>query len=284
MTTIATRVQAIQQIGMGKTKTINFAGLSAGAPTTAAAASGHITYGIQTNNVGTTYPGTLVSFPTVKLPTDNFRHLFTTFWSNNAAKSGYLGIFYKMGTVDFTASGNSFTPDAATFPVLRTNLFGANQALSLWPVLYVTTATTTTAPAFILQTSGAAAGYTSQTGGAVIGTKTFTLPSAATAIQSTYILRTEDDGTSGVQAINQINMTSSAAVGAGTIYGFEKLATLTQPFIINSVYDGLLGCLDLRNHTPAVATSGTATSFLGILTLGSGATQMYGQTVIARDS
>lgn len=280
--TIITRVGAIQQMALGRAQNLPTVMVTQATTTGAAAASGFISLGLTTNNIGTSYPGTLVNFPGVPSPANSFRNIWQ---SNNVSsvKSAWLVILYKIGTVDLTALGNGFTHDTATFPVTRTIYGAANTPVNLVPIIYVTTATTTTAPAFVLETLALGAGYVNQDGSNVIGTKTFTFPNVATAVQSCYILRIED-ADSGVRDITQINMTTPTTAGAATIYGMEKICPIITPIAGGTMYDGLLGGFGLKDMTPAIATSGTATSIYAIMTYGSAGATLMGYNVAVRST
>lgn len=241
-----------------------------GSLTTSNANSGAFTVGSQFNTLGTTTPGTLVGFPTPTGPSADISILMSGFSADvNAARGAYLAYFYKMGTINLAATGNQFTPDAATFPITRTQFGAATKPLTLLPLLYTTAALTVTAAAFQLQTSGGAAGYTNQSGSAVIGAKTFTYPSASATATSGFFLRLED-GDSGVQAINQVNVTTASTTGTATIYGIELIAPMGCLHLsMVSMYDGAFGGIGLQSLTPGIATSGTATSMLGSIILSS---------------
>lgn len=263
MANVTTRVQAIQQISAGKAQHLLGASLASGAITSGAAASGFFTISIASNALTTAYPGTLIN-PAGVVPTPgaDFREVFNTYNHATVNKSGFFVRLYLIGTLNLAATGNQFTHDAATFPVTRTIYGAATQAVNLIPVMYLTTATTVTAPQFILETVAVGNGYVNQVGTGVTGTKTFTCPAAATAVQSGFILRLEDTD-NAVQDITQINVTVAGSAGAANIYGME-IITPEICALINTatVSDKLLGGMGFGNLTPAVATSGTATSVL----------------------
>lgn len=279
--TISNRVAAIQQIAAGKAQHSPSVTLTSGAVTAGIASCGFFTLGLTASTIGTTYPNTLVSLPGVPSPSSPFRNLISTAFPAST-KGGWLARIYVIGTLNLTATGNQFTHHAATFPILRTKYGQANQPLNLVPLIYITTQTATTAPAFVLQTSSSGAGYVNQAGSNVVGSKTFTLPAAATAAQSLYLLRLED-GDSAVQDISQINVTSAGTAGTATIFGMEKLSPLIALTTINTVYDGLLGGLGLQDFTPGVATSGTASSYLVWIVTSASAT-MYGHSITGRNN
>lgn len=279
--TLTTRLQAIQQQALGRAVAIPIVTAATASITAATANNGFLNFSISPNLQGTTLPNTIVGFPFVNTPSARYRHIRTSFFP--ITRTGWLGIFYKIGTLVLTSTGNQFTHDGATFPVLRNNLFGANTPVRLRPLVYLTAATATTAPSFILKDSGGTAGYVDQDGNSVVGTKTFTFPAAATAIQSTYLLRLED-GDSSVQDITQIDVTAAGSAGSAVIYGFEEICKVGTNLSINTINEGLLGDLNLRDMTPAVATTGTATSFLGILGGGSDNSSYCGESIAVRET
>jgi hypothetical protein len=205
--------------------------------------------------------------------TDELRILSIQIAHNQNASNRQFafGNFYKLGTLNLAATGDQFTHDAATFPVLRTRLGQASQAVPLRPLVQITTACSVTAPIFILRTAAGAAGYVDEDGNSVIGTKTMTMPSVTTAVQSTYLFRLED-GDSAITDITAIEVTTASSTGAATIWGFEELGTV--PAVIGSeggYRDAVFSGLRMATMNSAVATSGTASSFSGILAIGSNA-------------
>lgn len=263
---ITTLASIYQKIAEGKGCGFQHLTLGPGATTAAVANSGNLTIHLHLNAIGTTYPGTLISLP--QAPTPNAA-LFPTYVhaSCNSAMGLWLVRLYNMGTLNLAATGNQFTADAAvTYPLTRT-VFGATTAIPLLPVLYVTTATTTTAAALRLQTATGTAGYTDPDGNATIGTVTFTMPAAATAVQSAFILRL-NNGNSGdfaLRAINQIRIDTAASAGAARIFGMELLVPLG---LVSGSWSTLADCLlggagfSAANLAPAAPTAGTLTSYL----------------------
>jgi len=280
--TISTRNQILQNMAAGK-GVYSISSCKGVTPTAGAAASGYFTSAIQFNGFST-LPGTLYSIPGGASGLSN--ELFLTDFSispagSTAGSGAYLARLYRIGGVSLTATGNRFTHDAATFPLTRTNM-GTTSNVNLIPMAYVTTALTTTAGAFILKDSGGTAGYTNQAGSNIVGTKTFTFPSATTAAGSGYMLRLED-GDSAVQDIIQVNVTTSSAAGAFDIYGAEVLALISTPATSNTVlshHDALYGSLMMRDINPATPTSGSVTSYLAVLPLGNAATTATSPTLI----
>lgn len=267
---ITTRTGISTNIGKGLGFLSPYVLTSTQAITAAAAASGFLTTQLSYNTIGSTVPSTIVG---MQLPPSLPTNLHSVFSSNIisvAARGAWLVYLYKMGTVSLTATGNQFTADSATFPITRTQFGVATSALTLTPLLYLTTATATTAPAFIIRNnSGPASGYVNQDGTSITGTITFTFPAAATAINSAFILRLED-GDSGVQKITQIDVQTAGSAGAGSIYGVEFLMPL--PALIpdkSTINNSIAGLFCPNDLSPGVATSGTATAYLAIVCFGS---------------
>lgn len=238
-----------------------------GNPTGGSTNSGFYTMTLMSNNIGTTEPNTKQTIP---LPTGLTRLRIVEFYhANNNVGQNFLARFYKLGTLNLAATGDQFTHDSATFPLLRTQFGAASQPVTLIPLLQISTATTTTAAQLQLQTNAGAAGYTNQDGSTVIGGKTFILPSATTAIHSTLLLWL-NDGDTGVQDINQIKVAVAAAAGAANVWGMEVIAASTTPQASTASADDLVfSGLSLQDILPAAPTSGTLTSFLGVINLNS---------------
>ena len=236
--------------------------------TAAAAASGFYTVQLCFNYIGSTPAGTLtgLQLPPGLTNTLNLVQMFGATRSNTT--SLYLCWLYQIGTLNLASTGNQLTHDAATFPITRTQLGAATQPLTLMPVIYLTTATTTTAPILRLRnTTGPAAGYTDQDGNSIIGTIDFTFPAAATAVQSGFILRLET-GDSGVRDISQIDVTTAAAAGAATVFGLEIIAPLGNTLASTNITDVMTTLLQMADIAAGSATSGTATTYLAILRTG----------------
>jgi hypothetical protein len=270
---ISTRQGIFQNMTKGLGAKMQFAPLFPASTTTAATGgtSGSSVFNVQLgfNQQGTTLPGTLVGF---QLPPGLSTNLFTlaSMGGSTNTQSLWLVYLYKIGTLVLSSTGNQFTHDAATFPVTRTLMGQATQALNLVPVLYITTATTTTAAAFILKASGGTAGYTNQSAAGVVGTKTFTLPAAATAVNSAYILRLEE-GDSAIQDMTQIDITIAASAGAATVFGMELIGNITaMRQYMCTIEDALFSGFFMKDLVPAAATSGSATSYLALASFSNG--------------
>lgn len=233
-------------------------------------ASGNFTIQIQASTIGSTFPSSLAGVPTCPTPGDPI-NTAVVHYNCAVTRSQFLARLYKIGTLDLTGTGNKFTHDASvTFPLTRTVYGASSQAINLIPLVYVTTALTTTAAIFRLRNNtGPAAGYTNQAGSGVIGTFDFTFPSTTTAVNSAFIPPLEW-GDSGIQDISQIDVTTASATGACTIYGMEILLPLTNfQSGVQMVYDGIVGGMLPFDIRPATPTSGTLTSLLAVVQLGS---------------
>lgn len=258
--------------GLGFFGQFRAVGPAAGNTTAAALASGSLSVQLQFNSIGSTLPTTLVGFQLP--PTLSNELFFTRAQANNNVGAGWtywVARLYKIGTMVLSATGDQFTHDAATFPVLRTQFGEASKPLSLLPIIYLTVATQTTAPVISLRTAAGGAGYVDQDGNSTIGTASnFTFPNAITAIESAFVLRL-NDGDSGVRDISAIQVVTASG-GAGknaTIFGVELIAPLSQvsdqtTYCLDAVFGGL-AMYDLE---PAAATSGTVTSYLIIMSVG----------------
>jgi hypothetical protein len=186
----------------------------------------------------------------------------------------WLVRYYLIGTLNLTATGDQFTHDAATFPVLRKKYGEASKPVTLMPVVYLTTALTTTAAIFKMKTDADGAGYVDQDGNNTVGTKDFTFPSATTNVNSTYCML-PNNGDFGVQDITQIDVGTASATGAANIYGVEFLAPIEGALARANLNDAAFSGLQMVDIAPAVATSGTVTSYLGIFGTAGGARPGY---------
>ncbi len=185
----------------------------------------------------------------------------------NKTSCGYLGFFYKIGTLVLSATGDQFTHDAATFPVLRSFYGEASQPVPLVPVLQVTTATTVTAARFRLQTAAGSTGYKNQENSNVTGTYTMGFSTAARASGYCMILPLESND-SAVTDIVQIRIDTAASAGAATIWGFEAIAPIGSFDAKTWGWrDLVFGGVGIHSMNPAAATSGSATSYFGALSL-----------------
>lgn len=218
-----------------------------------------------TSEFASTYPSTLNS---INRPGGTAsRWLTHSFSGFNKTCCGWLGFFYKIGTLNFAATGDQFTHDAATFPILRSYFGQASQPVPLIPILQVTTQVTTTEPRFRLQTNAGGAGYVNQAGTSVVGTYTMGLKNMPKATSFAMIMPLETND-AAVRDITQIRIDTAASAGAAAIWGFEPLMHMgsfeSRTFAWR---DAVFGGMGMMPYNPGAATSGTATSFLGALNM-----------------
>lgn len=242
--------------------------VSAPTMTTAAAASGFMNAYPMFAGIQSSVPGTLVSSPMP--PTPDAPMLLTGFRGYvNASRPWMVGLWYRIGDLNLAATGDQFTHHSATFPLLRTKMGEASKPVNLIPFLVLSVATATTAPQFTIKNGGASTGYVDQDGNTVVGTKVFTFPAAASVINSGFLMALEDTDRA-IRDIQQINVGVAGSVGTAQIWGFEPLAPLynTAVGVLASSVDMLGESLTLLDTRPAVATSGTASSFFGMMLIG----------------
>ena len=261
---IATRDAIQRNLAKGFGAFLPLLGGSRSAGTVATAGSGFWNIAFCWNSVGTTLYSTLVGYPTP--PATAQSQFVLEHFDGNGVASGSMEIgfawLYTIGTVNLAATGDNLVHNAATFPVVRTQLGVAAQPLTLVPVVLITTATATTAPVFRLQTNAGAAGYVNQSGSSVVGAKTMTMPAAATVAGSGYLLRLED-GDTGVQDITNVEVTTAGSAGAATIFGMEVVGASHFFGTMGPGYsNALFGGLKLNDMRSAVATAGTVTAYL----------------------
>lgn len=255
---VTTRTDITQRIAKGYGFLQPYTTTSTSA-TSGAAASGFFSETIQFNTVGLTFPGTLLGLQLPAGLSGSARPILTL--CSVGGLPFYYGIIYLIGTVVLSSTGNQFTHDAATFPVLRTQFGAASQAVSLLPLIQITVATTVTAPAYIMRNSAPSAGYVNQDGASITGTKTFTMPAAATAVQSTYTMRLED-GDSAVQDVTQIDIQTAGSAGTASIYGLEVISSISSVSSpLSGYHDHLYGGLSFGDIGFALATAGTVTAY-----------------------
>ena len=264
---VATIAEIQQRFAQGKGFFIPAVTSTPGAATAAAAASGQLSVQILVNNIGTTLPGTRVSLPIPPSPGSPLM-LTEAGISRNTAGALFLVYLYRMGSVNLAATGDQFTANSATFPILRTEFGESSKPVTLTPMIYIDDAGTATAPVFSLKTNAGGAGYVDQDGNSTAATRTMTMPSATANVQSGYIFRL-NDGDSGVQSISQVDVdTASGSAATGVIFGIEFLADITHILVGTSVANLMVNGIALGDLKPGVATSGTATATLAILSIG----------------
>mgnify|MGYP001573477888 CR=1 FL=1 len=258
--TIATRAKIFHNLAAGKGYE-RHAGLQSPTATyiTATAASGLIGCAVRYNNIGTTFMSTLQG---ITVPTTSAPLRLISMVTHDNGNMILLVRIYRFGTVDLTAIGNSFTHDAGTFPVTRTQYGQVSQPVNLIPLFQLTTSLATTAAEVRFRTVLGAAGYTNQANASVVGTQTFVFPSATTPAGSCYIPMLER-GDSGVRDITNVEVTVVSTAGVLEVYGMELLTAFHSGGVIHqSVSDTLFRGLGLPDLQPAVATSGSITSHL----------------------
>lgn len=236
----------------GKGVRLHMVGASSGGITAANSTSGNISQILTYNSIGSTLYSTLQDIPIQGGLTGSPLRLKGFSVNSNRSTPVVLVRTYKIGTVNL-ATG-TFTHDATTFPINKTQM-GTSQALDLIPMIQITTAPATTAPAFTFT-------YTNQAGASVTGTVTTTLPSATAAVGSCYLMRLEV-GDSGVQDITAMSFSATGTAGAATIWGLEQYALAnTYNATAAGSKNAVLKGISIPNINPGTATSGTATSQL----------------------
>lgn len=260
---ITTVKSVLIKMAQGKGVTIPYVTLATVAGTAAATASGGLNAEVAMNSLGTVYPGTLQSLTKPSSGTNSLLVEGLNF--ANTSRHGWLGYFYLLGTVDLTATGDKFTHSSTFSSLQRTRMGVASQPINMMLIANVTTATSVTAPAFILKTVAGGSGYTDQSGNGVVGTLTFTFPAAATVINSSYWPMLEA-GSSGVQDLLGVDVTIASTTGVLSMYGFEPLV---PTFVLGAGqghrFDAMYSGTNMVDMQPAVPNSGSVTSFLGIL-------------------
>ena len=254
---ITTRNELQQEFAAGRGFLFPVKWATSSAPTAAGNGSNNLTLALDFHGIGSTLPGTLQDIPRPASPPRDWLTQLYTLANTSTSRGVCLVWLYKFGTVNLAATGNQFTHNAATFPILRTRYGAASQPITLIPLLYITTATTSSAPAFILQVNGGGTGYVDQDGNNVDAATTFTCPAAATAVQSCYALRLEA-GDCGVRDISQIDVTTAGMAGAADVWGMEFIGGVGNSGPFSLATDVVFAGLGPVHFTPGVATTGTA--------------------------
>ncbi len=267
---ITTRADIMKNYAAGKGVLIPAASTAGVAITaTANANDGFLPLQFSTNSVGSALPGTPIGY---QLPPSPSSQMYLNFFAGGSTVGNIRGValarIYKFGTLVLTSTGDKFTHDAATFPVTRTRFGAASTAIPLIPIISLTAATATTAPHIILKTAAGGTGYVNQDGSNVVGSITLTYPAAATAIRTAHIPPLER-GDSAVTDISAIQVTTAGSAGTADVWGAEILCPLgLHTSVIANYQDTTFSGLHMADLAPAVATSGTATSFLVTLHFG----------------
>jgi hypothetical protein len=276
---ITTRNQVFTNLaqGLGYWCPIDAGGGPPGNTGAAVIASGNLSLQIWANAIGTAQTSGAFTLTGFQLPAGLPAQLVPTLqFVRGAAACGWvLCRLYRFGTLNLAASANTdcFTHDSTFTSLSRTQLGQATQTITLTPIVVVTTTLTTTAA--VLQLTGAAgsgSGYVNQNGVSQTGNlaTNFTFPSTTTAVGSAFVLRL-NNGDSGVQNITHVNLPTAAGAGAASVYGMEVLATIPNPTAtpIPAAHDCLFGGFNLMDLTPATPNSGTVTSLLVLIRMGS---------------
>lgn len=231
------------------------------ASTAANATSGFVNMQFSGGNPGTTFPNTIASIEGPSNVASDWM-LLNLLASPVTGRHSGIGRIYRLGTCNFTALGEAFTPDAATFPLLRSEMGASNVPQSFIPIMQVTATTGGAAVQFQIRNAGSTAGYVNAQGTTVVGTKTFVFPSASTLVNSTYFLPL-NDGDYSCRTITNIACTVSGANAFATIWLFEDLGIGQSLVAGAALTEQLYGSgLRVTQCAPATATSGTATSAL----------------------
>lgn len=256
---VATSADILIQQAAGKYVVRTASTILTTANTAATATSGFLNLQFS-GTTGSVFPNTITSCDgPASVPSDlMFLNLLS---STTAGRHSGIGRIYRLGTCDFTVLGEAFTPDAATFPLLRNEMGATNVPQSFIPIMQVTTNTGGTAAQFQIRNAGSTAGYVNSQGTTVVGSKTFTFPSGSTQVNSTYFLPL-NDGDYSCRNITNITCTTISTNAFATIWLLEDLG-IGVSIGGAGITDHLYGSgLRLTQCAPATATTGTATSAL----------------------
>jgi len=267
---VATTADILKQQAAGKYTIRATAGIASIAGTFASSTSGFVNITFGGNTFGTTFPGTIGSVNGASVSSEL---LITTIVSSaSAGRHGGICRLYKIGDVNFTALGNCFTHDAATYPLLRTAMGVSNAPQSFIPILQITGTTGGAAAQFQIRDATSTTGYINQDGTTVIGNKTFVLPSATTIAGSVYFLPL-NDGDYACRDITQVTCTVAGTNAFGTIWMLEDLGLGQSGIAAPGITDHVYGSgLRLTQAVACTSTTGTVSTVLIPYYFGSAAT------------
>ena len=258
---VATTADILKQQAAGKyvVRTANIFPTPTGVAATAT--SGFMNFAFSGNTFGTTLPNTIQTIAGPTSVTSEWMAVNLLSARVAISKSG-IGRIYKLGTCDFTALGEAFTHDAATFPLLRNEMGGTSIPQGFIPILQFTGTAGTVAVQFQIRNTGSTAGYVNQAGTTVVGNKTFVFPTASMISGSMYFLPL-NDGDSSCRDITNIFCTVNSINFFANIWLVEDLG-IGQGLIAGAALtDNLYGSgLRATQCAPATATAGTATTSL----------------------
>lgn len=227
-------------------------GIASGGTTPATTASGGMTFQILSGLIGATLPGTRIGFP-IPAGAFNGRDVRLTLIRSLGTRVNSYGIanFIKLGTVDFTATGQRFTHHASTGPYSKKQM---NQSAPVHGPLLLDFQTSTSVTAPIITNIK----YVNQDGVTVTGTSSFTAPAAATLFGSGFLLPL-DPPDSGVQDLIEINVGTASSTGTANVYLVEHLDFCSQQTaLIEVLSDNVFGGFSPVLVNPPVAAVGTA--------------------------
>lgn len=256
-----TVVELMKQIAKGKGSFIITNTKNPGTVTAASAASGFQTVSFSANDIVTVFPNLIQSCENNLNSNINVGSLTT---STGTGKSSYLARIYKVGTASLTTLGSALSHVAPNpFPLIFNEMGTANN-LPLIPIIQVTTALSGTASAFTFT-------YTNQNNLTVSSDKTFTFPSATTAINTCFFLPLNVSDY-GALDINSITLTTTSTTGTVTIWMLE-IVNLTYSYLqVGVPVDNLAGLgLFLKNkNLPTTQNNNAVEQYL--ITLNTGTT------------
>lgn len=262
-TTFDDVIKADRQRGV----TLPLHGTASGSLTGASVNSGGLSIIPLFGAAGTTLWSTFKGFPLP--PGVDANSDWRAFWAKNGSTrvGGYwVTLFYKIGTVDLTSTGQKLVHHSAGFPITRSMAYGTQEVRG-FPVIITTAATSTTAPII------GNIKYRNGDGNIVTGTQSFTYPATNTVLGSSYLLSLEDEDES-IQDITEVNVTTASATGSASVWLAEPVLP-TSVIIAGSITqsDALRGSrFGLPRINPAAPASGSLDWVCGLLSTGSAAT------------
>lgn len=255
-------------------------GVASGAQTAGTTQSGNLTVQMLSHGIGATIPSARVGLDSL-MPPGVFgggRDVRLAYVRSQGTRVNSYGIanFVKLGSIDFTATGQRFTHHASTGPYLKKQM-GQNAPVA-GPLLLD----------FQVAMSGFAAvistfTFVDQDGNTVVNNLTWTAPAASVTLGSGLTLPL-DAPASGARDLVSVNVSTAATTGVADVYLLEHLEFASQQSVpVEVQQDAVFGGFAPELMNPPVASSGTADVKLLPYGVGTGVTNtaiMLGTAVV----
>lgn len=263
-----THQQVLDAQALGREIPFVLNGVASGGTTASTTAAGGMTLQMLSHGIGASLPGTRVG-PLIPGGTFTGRDVRLALLRSQGTRIGSyaLGNFVKLGTLNFTATGQRFTHHSSTGPYSKKQM-NQQQPIHGPLVIDFQQATSVTAPII------GSVKYVNQDGVTVTGTQTWTAPNIATVLGSGFLLPL-DAPDSGIQDVIEINVTTASTTGQANVYLLEHLDFCAQQTaLLEALSDSVFGGFSPTLVNPPTAASGTADVRLLPYCLGVAATNL----------